>query len=79
MTIHYNHQQIWTSQRVHVTGTGEAERDAVEAHLRSLGYQRKLWVTGDDGWEMRFVRTEVVADTSRGDKVALDGRWEVGR
>ncbi len=77
MTIYYD-QQIWRSQRVHATGTGEVERDTVDAHLRSLGYQRKLWIDGeDDAWEMRFVRTEIVAGTGRGDKVTLDGRWEV--
>ena len=73
MTI--THQKIEIVYHVTATGTGEDERNEADDYLRSLGYVRSLWVDGDD-WSMNFVRTEVVADTARGDEVRLDGRWE---
>ena len=69
MTIHHD-RQVTRVHRVIVTGDTEAERNEEDARLRELGYRRTLWVMGSP-WSMYFGRTEVVADTARGDEVAL--------
>lgn len=48
------------------------------AYLESdLGYQLLNWTTKGGKLILHFVRTTLIADTDRGDAVALDGRWKV--
>ena len=79
MTIHHDRQTITRVHRIEVTADTEDEIDKMDYNRRRRGYQRKLLIKSDvdPPWSAVFVRTEVVADTARGDRVWLDGRWEV--
>ena len=79
MTITYD-QTIWTSQRVIVKGSNEHEFALVEGHLETLGYERKHKPEDPtQPWEAFYIRAVVVADTARGDKIHLDGRYELAK
>lgn len=77
MTITYD-QAIWTSQRVTAKGSNEHEFDLVEKHMEALGYERKQKPKDvTQPWEAFYIRAVVLADSAVGDKIALDGRYEL--
>ena len=73
MTIHHDRETITRVHRIEVTADYEEEIDKMDYNLRQHGYQRKLLIKSevDPTWSAVFVRTEVVADTARGDEVGL--------
>ena len=71
MTIHFDRKTITRVHRIEVTADTEDEIDKMDYSRRRRGYQRKLVIKSDvdHTWSAVFVRTEVVADTARGDEV----------
>jgi hypothetical protein len=74
VTIRYDRQQIVKYQRVDVVADSEEEIDKVSRYLHEHGYQRKLLIKDErkPEWSAWFIRTEVVADTARGDVIHVE-------
>jgi hypothetical protein len=76
--ISYGRRMVKTFYTAEVTVGDLVAEKRVRDWLGDLGWKMLNITDGGDGrWVLNFTYTELVADTDRGDSVAMDRRWKV--